>query len=688
MRSLIAIIGVSASVMASGHEQAMQAGVAANPIRKVVNMLQAMQQKVSDEGETEKKLYADFMCYCKTGGSDLTASIAAAKTKLGELATDIEVAGSKFAKTKEELESAQTDRAAGQKAMEEATSIRENEAATYAKFKADSEANLAALNKAIVSIESGMAGGFLQTEAASVLRHVVKISSEMDDDSRQMLTSFLSGSQGYNPQSGQITGILKTMHDEMSAAYAEATAAEKASVQAYEELMASKLKEKAALTQAIETKSEKIGELGVAIAEMKNDAGDTGEALEADQKFLAQLETGCATKTAEWNERSKTRTGELAALADTIKILNDDDALELFKKTLPSPSVGLVQLKVSTASLRASALTALRRAQTVGPSERVGLDLIALALHGKKIGFEKVIAMIDGMVTTLKKEQVDDDNKKAYCAEQLDTSDDKAKSLKRKIGDLDTAIATAKENMATLTEEIASLKAGIAKLDKSVAEATANRKKEHEEYSELIASNSAAKEILALAVNRLQQFYNPKLAKAETPALVHISSHSQGQAAPAPPPQTWGAYQTKHEKNGGVVQMINLLVGDLDKEMTEGETEEKDAQADYEALMKDSADKRRADSKSLSEKEAAKADTEAALESHSDDKESTAKELLATQKYVQMLHTDCDWLIKYFDVRQQARADEVDALKSAKAVLSGADYSLLQTAPKGFLRRH
>merc|ERR1719401_1012527 len=108
--------------------------------------------------------------------------------------------------------------------------------------------------------------------------------------------------------------------------------------------MSARLKEKAVLTAAIQAKLEKVGELGVSIAEMKNDAGDTADALSADQKFLAELNKGCATKTAEWEARSKTRADELVALADTIKILNDDDALELFKKTLPSASASFLQV--------------------------------------------------------------------------------------------------------------------------------------------------------------------------------------------------------------------------------------------------------------------------------------------------------------------------------------------------------
>jgi len=462
------------------------------------------------------------------------------------------------------------------------------------------------------------------------------------------------------------------MHDEMSEAFADATAVENGAIQAYKELMEARLKEKAALTASIEAKLTKIGELGVSIAEMKNDQEDTTEALAADQKFLAELEKGCATKTGEWQARSKTRGQELVALADTIKILNDDDALELFKKTLPSASSSFLQVSLSSSAQRQRALEALRKATGLAPKDRTGLDLISLALHGKKIGFDKVIGMIDEMLGNLKKEQVDDDNKKTYCAEQLDTSDDTKKSLEREIGNLQASIENGNEAIATLTEEIAALSAGIAALDKSVAEATANRQAEHAEFNELIASDSAAKEVLGFAKNRLNKFYNPKLY---VKPAGFISEHVQSKEDPGLPPATWGAFAKQSQANGGVVQMINLLIADLDKDMTEAKAEEKDAQGDYEQMMADSAEKRTADSKSLSEKQAAKADTTAAVEGHEDDKESASKELGATVKYIASLHAECDWLTKYFDVRKQARADEVDALSNAKAVLNGADYA-------------
>merc|ERR1719305_2272877 len=234
----------------------------------------------------------------------------------------------------------------------------------------------------------------------------------------------------------------------------------------------------------------------------------------------------------------------------------------------------------------------------------------------------------------------------------------------------------------SLTEELAALKKGVKALDKSVAEATEQRQEENADYKELKQSDTAAKEILLFAKNRLNKFYNPKLYKPppqEEPAMyAQISAHTKREAPPAPP-ETFGAYTKKSEDNAGVTQMIDLLVKDLDKELQEAEVMEKEAQEDYEALMVESATKRADDSKSISDKTSTKASQEEALENEEDTKAATGKELMATLEYIHSLHGECDWLLKYFDARKEAREGEIDALGKAKAVLSGADFSLMQT---------
>jgi len=253
-----------------------------------------------------------------------------------------------------------------------------------------------------------------------------------------------------------------------------------------------------------------------------------------------------------------------------------------------------------------------------------------------------------------------------------------------------------------LKDEIAALEDGIRALDKSVAEATEQRKEENSDYKELMASDGAAKEILGFAKNRLNKFYNPKLYKP--PAKRELSEEDQLtvsmggtlaptaapggiagtgisalQGAPPPPPESFGAYSKSSEEGGGVIAMIDLLVKDLDKEMTVSKVEETDAQEDYEKLMAVSAEKRAQDSTAGADKEGAKAELEEQLQTHKDEKAASSNELMQTLKYIHALHGECDWLVQYYDVRTEARTNEIDAMGKAKDVLSGADYSLVQT---------
>jgi len=654
----------------------------ANPIRKVVTMLQNLEAKVQSEGAKEKELHDKYMCYCKNAGGSLGKSIADAETKGPQLVSAIEEGIGKLAQLKDDLKAHQNDRAAAKSAMAAATALRGKENAAFEATKTELDTNLAALAKATAAIEKGAGGAFLQTESASALKNFVMGKNNMYDADRNDILSFLSGSTDYAPASGQITGILKTMHDEMTADLDDATKSEASSLAAFDELMAAKKKEVEALTGMIEDKLVRVGDLGVEIQQMKNDAGDTTEGLIDDKKFLQDLDKNCAIKQKLFDENVKYRGQELEALADTIKMLNDDDALELFKKTLPGGS-SFIELQVSRQSMKAEALALIQEVQR-NNKRRPELDFISLALRGKKIGFEKVIGMVDDLVVELKKEQQDDENKKEYCDTQFDLADDKKKALEKTHDDLETAISESKENIQTTKEEIDALEDGVRALDKSVAEATEQRKEENEDYKSLMAGNAAAKELIGFAKNRLNKFYNPKLYKPPA-AMAQVRVHSG--VAPPPPPEAVEAYSKKGEESNGIIAMMDALSADLQKEMTEAEAIEKDAQGDYETFMADSANKRAEDSKTLTDKEGALAQLGEMLESQTSEKTSTEKTLEATNGYIASLHAECDWLVKYFDMRKEARTNEIDALEKAKAVLSGADFSLVQTKARNFLRR-
>jgi len=677
--------------------------VRANPIRKVVTMLQNIQKKVEQEGEAEEELFKKFMCYCKNGAGDLAKSIDTLEAKLSDVAASLKSSEGQAEQLKADLKAHKSDRATAKTAIAEATKLREKEAAAFASDKAESETNIDAITKAVAALEKGSGAAFLQSSAAANLKALVQ--SKDDLQSRDEIVAFLQDGDS-SEGSGEIIGILKQLGDEMSADLADATKTENDKIAGFDELVAAKKKEISALTQAIEEKMTRVGEIEVSIAEMKGESGDAVDDLAADKKFLADLDKNCETKKAEWDDIVKARSEELLALADTIKMLNDDDALDLFKKTLPSAS-SFMQVQMTETATRQRALDAIHEIQRKSnhPSHR--LDFISLALHGKKVGFEKVIAMVDEMMGVLKTEQAEDTKKKEYCEAEFDKADDEKKELERGVSDAQTAIDDAKETVATLADEIKAVSQGIKDLDKQVAEATEQRKEENAAYKELMASNGAAKELIGMAKNRLNKFYNPKLYKAPpkrelteeeriavnmgetlapTPApggiagtgitaLAQVSEH----ADPGPAPEAPGPFKKKSEESNGVIAMMDLLVKDLDKEMTVAETEEKDAQADYESMTADAAKKRADDSKLLEDKESARADAQASLQTEKDNKASTSKKLMGVNEYIASLHADCDFVLKYFDVRKEARTDELDALDKAKAVLNGADYSFLQT---------
>jgi chromosome segregation ATPase len=307
------------------------------------------------------------------------------------------------------------------------------------------------------------------------------------------------------------------------------------------------------------------------------------------------------------------------------------------------------------------------------------------------------------MIANLKKEQEDDDTKKEYCLKEFDEVDDKKKTLETAIDDLDTAIADTEEAIATLKTEIEALSDGITALDKSVQEATEQRKEENQEFKELMASNTACKELIAFAKNRLNKFYNPKLYKAPTKELTaeeQATLAAGGTLAPTAPPggiggtgigafvqiqmhrnvANFGTYRKASEESGGVISMMNMMMTDIDKEMAEAEAEEKDAQKDYEKMMKNSADKRAEDGKTITDKESALAETKGLLEQHKSDKMNTGKELQGTMLYTARLHGECDFLLQNFEARKEARAAELSSLRDSEDTLEGADYSLLQSS--------
>jgi len=636
-------------------------------------MIQKMQKQVEEQGVKERDLFEKFMCYCKTGVGDLKKSIADAEIKIPQLESAIKEMSGDVLQLRADLKQHEIDRTDAKKAIDEATAIRGKEAAEFAKLLSDYKINIDALGKAIDTLEKGLSG-FLQTSAASYLQKLVQ-SDSVTDDNREMLTEFLSqgSSAQYAPSSGQIVGILKQMLDTMSSDLKMASDSERASLKEFDALVAAKTEQINVLTTMIEEKTQRVGEAGVKVVEMAEDLDDTKAHLVADQQFLVDLEKGCATKEAEWSERCKTRSEELNALAETIKILNDDDALELFKKTLHG-SASFIQVSASNKELVAHASSILLAFRHHKKDYRV--NAILLGLQGKSYDFSKIIAYCDSMVALLEAEQKNDDAQLEQCKTDLDLAEDKQKELDRTAMLLQKRIDDSSAAIVTLFDEIHALVEGVIALDIEVAERTEIRQEENSDYIAEMSQHKAAHELIIFAKNRMNKFYNPKLYHAPPPSdTVVVGLVQTHKVAPPPPPETWAAYSKASEGGNGVIAMMDVLINDVATEMTEMEENEKHAQEDYVQFMADAAEKRMQDSKSITDKSAVKADAATDFQEAKSDHKNTVAQLMANDKAINALHAMCDWLVQYYDVRKEARDGEIMSVKNAKAVLSGANFS-------------
>jgi len=398
-------------------------------------------------------------------------------------------------------------------------------------------------------------------------------------------------------------------------------------------------------------------------------------------------------KKLEFQARLKLRDDEIAAISEAVSILNDDDALDVFKKAVPAGLVetssqsGFLQTKSGAMKLK-QAMGIIKQASEAHHDVhlQILLEKMSSKLRSKQgPDFGAVKTMIDEMVAVLTKEGEEDAKKKEWCVGELAKADKELAAKTEKAESIDASISELEDEVSGLVEDIKALETATAELDKSVASATETRKKEHAEYVETLQLTEAAVGLIGKAKNRLAKFYNPSTYKAPPKvektmeekivasyAFVqrHSAVHRNSKQMPAIPELP--AYEKKN--SGGVVALMDKIVSDLEKDKAGAEVDEKHAQAEYITLMAESQATRSQNSKGLVTKSAAKAELEAKLVTAKESKAVTAEEVMNAHTFLGDLHSSCDFVVENFDMRSTARETELESLKSAKAVLSGASF--------------
>merc|ERR1719463_901939 len=376
------------------------------------------------------------------------------------------------------------------------------------------------------------------------------------------------------------------------------------------------------------------------------------------------LKEKCSMTDSEWEERQKTRQLEMEAVSKALAVLSSDDAHDLFTKTF-NPS--FIQSASSSNSARRTQASKLLRSI----AKKVGNPRLATLAEAVQLdAFTRVKKAIDDMVAQLLKEKEDEIKHKDFCTDEFNTNELQTEKKTRSKTDLIAKIEDLEMTIKQLSEAIEALQGEISELQVQLKRAGEDREKQNKEFQMTIADQRATQKLLAQALNVLKGFYSKK-AKA---ALL-----LEQQPAGPPPPPGFQEYK-KNAAAGGVMGMIQQIINDAKAMEAEAIRAEEDAQKAYEDFVKDTNGSVEEKNRDIVHKSEIKAKAEADLVQAKDDHEAVSLELEQLGNYKAELHGSCDFIVKNFEIRQQARDEEIEALKQAKAILSGANFAAFMQA--------
>jgi len=284
--------------------------------------------------------------------------------------------------------------------------------------------------------------------------------------------------------------------------------------------------------------------------------------------------------------------------------------------------------------------------------------------------FTKVIAAMDKMSAELKNQQQEEVEKKETCTKDIDSTEDRIWTANNEKADLAESHKDESNSIKVLTNGIEELTAQVADSEVSLKQAGENRKADNGLFQKSMSDQRATIAILNMALGRLKEFYAPKLVQAEV--KLHVQSTVQASAAPPPPKPA--AYE-KSASSGGVLQLLSLIIEDAGRTEDELKSTEQKSQQEYASYVAATTASIEADREAIAEKEKQNAETKG---QNSETEESQLANEQSLGKLTDLLsghHAQCDYIIKYFDIRQKSRAEEMDAIGEAKAILSGSNFA-------------
>lgn len=668
---LIGLLGLTA-VDAEASKKAETTKVDA--ISKVTTMLKDMLKQLEKEAEEDEEIYDKLACWCETNDREKTKSIADAEARIEDLTTKIEEYTASSARLTTEIKNLKKEVTKNQQALDKATAIRQKQLAEFVAEEKDLLQSIAALKQAVIVLAKHHGASLLQMPPShlrgvtsalqqalekhgDLLKGVLTRSERSKVDGllqhpNKFFSSELALKQMYAPQSGEVFGIMKQMKASFQENLASAQKDEATSVKAYEELKAAKEKELEVGKDQIDTKTQELADTDQKLANAREDLSDTKTSLAADQEFLAMLKEKCSTSDKEWELRQKTRQLEMEACSKALAMLTSDDAHALFAKTF-NPS--FIQTRSAQTDRRAAASKLLSEAAMRTKNPR----LSAMAVQVRLDAFKRVKKAIQQQIDELLAQQKEEKKHKDWCVEEFNTNQQQTETEEHNKRDLFAKIEDLELTIKQLTDSIKTLKSEIEEMQVQLKRSGEDREKQNKEFQTIIADQRATQKLLKATKEMLADYYGDAFVQAP--------------AGPPPP----GGFEKFKKNEGGetVMKMIQAIIDDSKEEEAEAIRSEEDAQKTYEDFVKETNNSIETKSKEIVNKSEEKAKADSDLVENTEAKENSLKELEQLSNYNAELHKSCDYIMKNFEVRQAARDEEVEALRQAIAILSGAKFS-------------
>jgi hypothetical protein len=632
------------------------------PIAKVLGLLKDMETQLQKEADEDAEMFEKMGCWCETNDKEKTKAIADAERHITALTAAIEAGTAKSSQLETELEKLAADIAKQTSALEQATAIRAKENAEFSADQADMSANAVSLKGAVEALSAAHPGAALSQQTLMQVRAVLK---KHADQHQKMFSSkkhqaFLSliqekGTELYAPESGAIFGVLKQMKEGFETNMADSKAEEDQAVAEYTSMKNAKSDQIKAAEDLTDSKTVELGDTKAKLAADKKDLEDTNAQLAADTKFLENVKDTCATADADYEARLKVRTEEIKAVGETVGILTSDDAQTSFSKSGSASS--FIQLSLRTRRMSSEQMKREKAARLLKAAAKKSGDaqLAKLASSTKLLDFSEIKKAIDDMMAELKTIQKEEAEKYEFCTSEIKANEKDTAAKYELKADLETKIDDLSSSISTLTDEIAALKAQVAQTNVEMKAASENRELENKDFQVTVADQKATQAILAKAMDRMKAFYG----------FVQTKQPKQGE-------------YSKHGGGNLIVSMLGSIIGESEDVEKKALNAENDSQKAYEEYIADSNAANAAASESIMNKSGASAKAEKEKIQATESRDATIQDLLLLGEANAALHQECDFLIKNFEVRQSARAEEIDSLFNAKAIFSGANLGFLQ----------